>query len=184
MTTDKIKIIHRKLTSNLLPFQQTVTAPSKRINTRQITRDQPTCSKTLDSANNGGTPCIFSRKEAPKPINHERSEDWLKQIDQPGSNKGQFASPNKNTDRETDLKLSIISDDDFECYNKSEGKPVHTNIDDELQLLPKENNLTLEQGIYIGKPNTPEPVRKSKRLPFAKQTEKLGVRDTVSNKEK
>ena len=33
-------------------------------------------------------------------------------------------------------------------HTKSEGKPVHTNIDDELQLLPKENNLTPEQGRY------------------------------------
>ena len=52
---------------------------------------------------------------------------------------------------------------------------MHTNIENELQLLPKENNLTSEQGyIYIEKPKTPEPVKKSKRLPFAKQTEKLG----------
>ena len=73
------------------------------------------------------------------------------------------------------MNLSIISDDDdFECYNKSEGKPVHTNIDDELQLLPKENNLTPEQGINIEKPKTQEPIRKSKRLSFARPTEKLG----------
>ena len=73
------------------------------------------------------------------------------------------------------MNLSIISDDDdFECYNKSERKPVHTNIDDELQLLSKENNLTPEQGINIEKPKTLEPRRKSKRLPFARQTEKLG----------
>ena len=85
------------------------------------------------------------------------------------------------------MKLSIISDDDdFECYNKSEGKPVHTNIDDELQLLPKENNLTLEQGTNIEKPKTLEPIRKSKRLPFARQTEKLGgvPYQTNNNKKK
>ena len=77
------------------------------------------------------------------------------------------------------MNLSLISDDDdddddFECYNKSEGKPVHTNIDDELQLLPKENSLNPEQGTNIEKPKTLEPVRKSKSLPFARQTEKLG----------
>ena len=44
-------------------------------------------------------------------------------------------------------------------------------MDDELQLLPKENNLTTEQGIHIEKPKTPELGRKSKRLPLAKQTE-------------
>ena len=46
------------------------------------------------------------------------------------------------------LNLSIISDDDFDCYNKSKGKPVQTNIEDELQLLPKNNSLTPEQGRY------------------------------------
>ena len=59
-------------------------------------------------------------------------------------------------------------------------------MDDELQLLPKENNRTPEQGIYIEKPKTPEPVRKSKRLPFAKQTKKLGgvPYQTNNNKKK
>ena len=111
-------------------------------------------------------------KEAPKPSNQERSEDWIKSRDQPRNNRGQFTSPTKNTDKETDMNLSIISDDDdFECYNKSEGKPVHTNIDNELQLLHKENNLTPEQGANIEKPKTLEPIKKSKRLSFARQTE-------------
>ena len=84
------------------------------------------------------------------------------------------------------MNLCIISDeDDFDCYNRSDGKPVYTNIDDELQLLPKENNLTPEQGINIGKPKTPEPIRKFKRLPFAKQTEKLSrVPYQTNNKKK
>ena len=73
-----------------------------------------------------------------------------------------------------DLNLSIISDDDeFECY-KSEGKPVRINIDDELQLLPKETNLTPEQGKYKGKNKIEKPtesVRRSNILPFARQTE-------------
>ena len=139
VTTDKNKMIHRKLISNPLPFQQTTTVPIKRINTRQNTADQPTCSKTLNKPETNGTPCIYSRKEAPKPSNQERSEDWIKRKDQPRNNRGQFTSPTKNTDKETDMNLSIISDDhdDSLCYNKSEGKPVHTNIDDELQLLPK-----------------------------------------------
>ena len=85
------------------------------------------------------------------------------------------------------MNLSIISDDDdFECYNKAEGKPVHTNIDDELQLLPKESNLTPEQGFNIEKPKTLESTRKSKRLPSAKQTEKQGgiPYQTNNNKKK
>ena len=177
VTTDKTKTVHRKLISNPLRFQQTTTTLTKRINTHQNTTDQPTCFKTLDNTNNGEAPCIYSRREAPKTtITHERSEDWLKRKELLRNNKGQFTSPNKNNT--TDLNLSIISDDDdFECYNKAEGKPIQVNIDDELQLHPRETNFTPEQGRYkeenrIEKPI--EPVRRSNRLPFAKQTEKLG----------
>ena len=76
-----------------------------------------------------------------------------------------------------DLDLSMVSDDDdFQCYNTSEGKSVHTNVDDELQLLPKETNLTPESGIKTNLPSDEphETVEKSKRIPNAKQTEKLG----------
>ena len=185
VTTDKNKLIHRKLISNPLHFQQTTTAPTRRVNTRQNTTDQPTCSKTLDKPETSDTLCIYSRKEAHKPSNQERNEDWIKRKDQPRNNRGQFTSPTKNNDKETDMNLSIISDDDdFECYNKAEGKPVHTNIDDELQLLPKESNLTPEQGINIEKPKTLEPTRKSKRLPFAKQTKKLGRMPYQTNNKK
>ena len=52
---------------------------------------------------------------------------------------------------EVDLNLSIVSDEEFDCYNISEGKLVHTNIGDELQLLPIENKLTHDQGIFNGK---------------------------------
>ena len=143
VTTGKNKTIHIKLISNPLPFQQTTTTPSKKINTLQNTADQLTCSKTLDIANNGGAPCVYSRKEAPKAItNYERGEYWLKKKEQPRNNRGQFTSPNNNAD----LNLSIISDDEFECCNNSEGKPVQTNIEDELQLLPKETKLSPEQG--------------------------------------
>ena len=34
VTTNKNKIVHRKLISNPLPFQQTVAAPTKQINSR------------------------------------------------------------------------------------------------------------------------------------------------------
>ena len=112
VTTYKNKILHRKLISNPLPFQQTTTAPTKRINTRQSTADQPTCSKTLDKLETSGTPCIYSRKEAPKPSNQERSDDWIKRKDQPRKNRVHFTSPTKNTDKETDKNLSIILDDD------------------------------------------------------------------------
>ena len=173
--------------SNPLPFQQTTTAPTKQINTRRNTTDQPTCSKTLDKPETSSTPSIYSRKEAPKPSNQERSEDWIKRKDQPRNNRGPFTSPIKNNDKETDMNLSIILDaDDFECCNKDEGKPVHTNVDDQLQLLSKESNLTPEQGINIEKLKTLEPTRKSKRLPFAKQTEKFGgiPYQTNNNKKK
>ena len=84
--------------------------------------------------------------------------------------------------------LSIISDDDdFECYNKSEGQPVQTNIDDVLQLLPKETNLAPEQGRYTGKTKIEKPtesVRRSNRLPFARQTEKLGGVPFYTNNKK
>ena len=117
-------------------------------------------------------------KRDPQPINHERSEDWLKKKEQPRNNKGQFTSPSENTgEKETDLNLSIVSDEEFDCYTMSEGKLVQTNIDDELQLLPKDNKLTPGQGTYKGKNEITEPqtsVRRSNRLPFAKQTEKLG----------
>ena len=92
-------------------------------------------------------------------MNYERSEDWLKRKDQPRNTKSQFTSPSKNTGN--GLNLSIISDDDFECYNKSEGKPVQTNIEDELQLLPKNNSLTPEQGRY--KKNNPKKPTESAR---------------------
>ena len=69
VTSSKNKIVHRKLISNQLPFQQTVTAPTKRISTRQ--NDQPTCSKTLDTTTAGGNPCIYTRKETPQPMTRE-----------------------------------------------------------------------------------------------------------------
>ena len=62
VTTDKNKVIYRKLISNPLPSQQTTT-PAKKINTRQNTADQPTCSKTLDNATTSGAPCIYSMRD-------------------------------------------------------------------------------------------------------------------------
>ena len=76
-----------------------------------------------------------------------------------------------------DLDLSMVSEDDaFQCYKTSEEKPVHTNVEDELQLFPRGTNLTPESGITTNLPSD-EPhqtVRKTKRTPNAKQTEKLG----------
>ena len=122
--------------------------------------------------------------------NQPREERRLaEKKEQPRNNKGQFTSPNKSSgEKETDLNLSIVSDEEFDCYNKSDGKPVHTNIDDELQLLPKDNKLTPGQGIYKEKKKITEPqpsVRRSSRLPFAKQTEKLcGIPYQTSNNKK
>ena len=137
VTTSKYKILHKKLISHPLPFQQTISAYTKQITTRQ--NDQPTSSKTLDATTSGGNPCTYTRKETPRLINHERSEDWLKRNEQPRKSKGQFTSPSKNPgEKEMDLNLSIVS---------SDGKPVQTNIDDELPLLPEDNKLTPGQGI-------------------------------------
>ena len=75
------------------------------------------------------------------------------------------------------LVLSIVSDDGFQCYNTAKEKPVHANIDDELQLLPNEATLTPETGIKIEENNSAEPkqtLRRPQRLPFAKQNAKLG----------
>ena len=71
-----------------------------------------------------------------------------------------------------DLDLSMVSDDEFQCYNTSEGKPVHANVDDELELLPKETNLTTETGIKTNPliNESQQTVRKSKRIPNARQT--------------
>ena len=119
-------------------------------------------------------PCIYTRIETPQPINHEneKSENWLNKKGQPRNNKGQFTSPSKSTgERETDLNISIVSDEEFGCYNKPEGKPVQTNIDDELQLLPKDNKLTPGQGTNKGKNKITEPqtlVGRSNRLLFVK----------------
>ena len=47
-----------------------------------------------------------------------------------------------------ELDFSLVSEEDaYQCYNNSDGKPVHTNIEDEIQLLPKELNLTPEPGV-------------------------------------
>ena len=120
---------------------------------------------------------MYRRKETKRPENTESSAGWLKRKDQPRNEKGGFTNPEKSAGKPMDLALSLVSDDDdFQCYNTSEGKSVHTNVDDELQLLPKETNLTPESGIKTNLPSD-EPhqtVKKSKRIPNAKQTEKLG----------
>ena len=161
VTTDKNKILHRKLISNPIPSQATTTL-TKRINTRlTATAEKPTSSNTVENA------CIYRRKEAPKPENTESSADWLKRKDQPRNERGQFTSPDKSVGKPMDLDLSMVSDDEFQCYNTSEGKPVHANIDDELQLLLKETNLTPETGIKTNPLNNePQTVRKSKKYPM------------------
>ena len=114
ITTDKNKTIHRKLISNSIPFQNTTT-PTKRINTRQST-EKPSCSKTNED---GTITCNLCRKEPPRLENTENSSDWLKRKEQPRNQKGQFTSPEKSTGKPMDLDLSIVSDDEFQCYNTS-----------------------------------------------------------------
>ena len=150
VTTDKNKILHSKLISKPIPFQATATS-TKRISTRlTTTADKPSCSKKTEKT------CAYRRKETPKPENTESSADWLRRKEQPRNKRGQFTSPDKSTGKPMDLDLSMVSDDEFQCYNTSEGKPVHTNVDDELQLLPKETNLTPKTGIKTNSlPNEP-----------------------------
>ena len=75
-----------------------------------------------------------------------------------------------------------------QCYNTSEGKPVHTNVDDELQLLPKETNLTPETGIKrIHYPMNPTNLWESrKQYPTRNKPKNLGgiFYFTKNNKEK
>ena len=183
ITTDKNRTIHRKVISNPIPFQNTAT-PTKRMSTRHST-EQPSCSKTTEDESTTGS---YRIKEPPRPENVENSSDWLKRKEQPRNQKGQFTSPENSAGKPMELDLSMVPDDEFQCYNTSEGKPIHTGIDDELQLLPKETNLTPETGIKtketINEQN--QSVRKSKRIPHAKQTEKLGgiPYQTNNNKKK
>ena len=65
ITRNKNTIVHRKLVSNPLPFQQTIAAPTKRINTHKNHADQPSCSKTLDTENCGGIPYKRQERNAP-----------------------------------------------------------------------------------------------------------------------
>ena len=70
-------------------------------------------------------------------------------MEQPRNERGQFTSPDKSAGKPIDLDLSFVLDDDIQCYNTAEGEPVHTNVDDELQLQPKETTRTPETGIKI-----------------------------------
>ena len=111
VTTGKTKVIHRKLTSNPLTFQSTVT-PTKRINTRMTTTvEKPSCSKA-----GGQATCSYRSKEPPRPST-ESSADCLKCKDQSRNERGQFTSPNKSAGKPMDLDPSMVSNDDFQCYN-------------------------------------------------------------------
>ena len=146
-------MLRRKLISNSLNFQQTTAAATKRINTRKTNAYQPTFSKTLDTRKSGGA---TAKEKRPVHVAEQHAG------------------------KEIELNLSIVSDEEFDCDNKSDGKLVHTNIDDELQLFPREDN-TQRRQVYTrtryvtGENNETDTTgRKSKRLPFAKQTERLG----------
>ena len=76
-----------------------------------------------------------------------------------------------------DLNPSMVSDDEeeeFDCYHNSDCKPVHTFPEDEIRLHTSEERITPESGSIKTNKQTHEPNRRSKRLPFAKQTENLG----------
>ena len=66
-----------------------------------------------------------------------------------------------------ELDLIIVSKEDvYNCYHNSDEKPFHTNIEDEVQVLPKEINFTSETGIksehIYNEPH--QPVRKKKKI--------------------
>ena len=144
--------------------------------------EKPSCSKTAE------TTCGYRRKEPPRPENTESSADWLKRKEQPRNERGEFNSPDKSAGKPMDFDLSMVSeDDDFQCYNTSEGKPVHTSLDGELHMLPKHTNLTPETDIKTNllSDESHQTVRKSKRIPYAKQTEILGgIPYSTNNNEK
>ena len=134
------------------------------------TEEKPTSSKAGVQAT-----CSYRKKNLHDQT--QSSTDWLKHKEQPHNERRQFTSPDKSAGNPMDLDLSLVSNDDVQCNNTAEGKPVHTNIDAELQLLPKELTLTQEPGIKIGKNKSVEPqqtLRRSQRVPFVKPTEKLG----------
>ena len=120
---------------------------------------------------------LRGKKEPPGPENTENSADWLK--NRATEERGRTIHQSRQIrNKPVELDLSMVSDDDdLQCYNTSEGTPVHTNKDVELQLLPKETNPSPETGIKTKDP-LDEPrlaIRKSKILcQTAKQTEKLG----------
>ena len=74
--------------------------------------------------------------------------------------------------------LSIASEGEFNYYNNSDGKQVHTNIEDELQLhARKDINLKSDSGTNSGiiESEPKQPDRQSKRLPYVKEIENLDV---------
>ena len=120
----------------------------------------------------------------------KKTRRLVKKKEQPRNETGHITSTTKPTEKEAELNPSIISVENFECYNKRDGKLVlvHINIEDKFQLLPCDDKLTPEQGITNGnnEPTDPlQPVRKFQRLPSAKTNRKLGgVRYYTGNNEK
>ena len=103
-----------------------------------------------------------------------RRSHWLKIKGQPRNEKGQFTSRGKSADKTIEMHLSMISN--FNCYINSDAKLVHTITGVEIQIDPKETNLARKTGIISEQIHyeLTSSVRKSKRIPFAKQTGKMG----------
>ena len=57
-----------------------------------------------------------------------------KKRDQPRNERGQFTSSGKTAKKPVGLEVSMGPDEEINCYNNSDGKPVHTNVEDEVQL--------------------------------------------------
>ena len=87
VTTDKNKVIHRKLISNPLPFQVNTPAPAatKRIATRSTT-DQPCCSKTTPDQQ-------LNRRKDPPGMDGEKKKTTTRNENR------QFTSPKKTARR-------------------------------------------------------------------------------------
>ena len=104
--------------SNPLHFWK-ATTPKKKNSTKMTTPDQQSSSKDTE-------------KQA---VCQNRRKEW----------KGTVHSADKSVDKTLDLDLSMISDNEFDCTNRSDGNLVHSNSDDELQLHPKRRSLPLKQ---------------------------------------
>ena len=117
--------------------------------------------------NNGTTNLLLRRNEAPRCDNRARSEDRLIRKEHQLNERGQFISSGKQPQKSVDLDVRMVSYEEFTCYDNSNVKPVHINIEDQIRLYAREEpKLTPETG-SVGDNNDSQlgqHMRKSKRV--------------------